>query len=222
MELKTIGDVVVNVKHQWSRTIDVIFQDKPFRKPIRPVSDFDLINLDVVDKVVDKISLSGISLATQLSHLEKGIKDPLFSKDLIKISLGNKDTLVVKDLQSDTRSTKIDAILGKGEQSLDISDMDLRRQWYVYSANCIGDIRQAFGGISTINVQQLDKQDHVVFNDNTQDIRFVQGINSIRVDVIEQGGSFKDPGDYLGRLFFDGSDMSTVKEAFKQEIYYNL
>ena len=221
MKLETLGDPIINVNtKKWFRTTDIIFQDGlSCRKPFFNL-DHDLVKLDVMDRVVDRVELSGRSVTNQPQIIDKDIKDTLFSKDIVKVSLGNKDTLVVKEFESDRKSTQIDVLLGKGNQTVNISDMDLRRKGNRESTSSsnIGDVNQYFRNISTINIHNVEKQDTIEFNDKDQDLRFVQGASGVRVDVIEQGGSFKDPEDYLGRLFFKGADVTTVQNAFKPEM----
>ena len=205
MKISNIGNSVVQIKnvHQYYNIVDIKMMDDI----VLPGTNLnqDKVVLDTRDtipgvNVQDYITLGGKSMSDY---------DPLTGmskKDIISVKLGNNDSISIDTLVAHNGTTSVSIDCSTIGNTIHVNNMDVT-PWFLSNPK--------MSDLLTIQVKGFGKHDHVVFNDNTQDIRFVQGASGVRVDVIEQGGSFKDPNDYLGRLNFIGADMATVKEAFQ-------
>jgi len=209
MKINNIGNSVVQIKnvHQYYNIVDIKMMDDI----VLPGTNLnqDKVVLDTRDtvpgvNVQEFITLGGKSMSDY---------DPLTGmskKDIISVKLGNNDSIAIDTLIAHKGTTSVSIDCSSIGNTIHINNMEII-PWY------LGEYAK-MSNLLTIQVKGFGEHDRVIFNDNTQDIRFVQGASSVRVDIVEQGGSFQDSGDYLGRLNFIGADIATVKNSFQSYV----
>ncbi len=213
MKISNIGNSVVAIKpvHQYFNEIGIKMMDDIII-PGTNLNHQDKITIDTRDtipgvNVQDYITLGGKSM----SDFHFGTGKPSFkTKDLVNVVLGNNDSIKIDTLFAHKGTTSVSIDCSTIGNTIHVNNMDIT-PWYLGENAKLSDLL-------VIQVKGFGKYDHVIFNDNKQDIRFVQGASGVRVDILEQGGSFTDPSDCLGRLNFIGADMTTVKESFQNYV----
>lgn len=209
------GDVVATIwqnkstpqrKYQFDQEIIVELQD-----------DFSL--RDYLDGENDQFVFNGFdSVKSGIYFGQSTIKsindkDPLTGmsqKDFFKFNLKN-DTLFVNSIWANKTTTNLHVNLfekGASKETLNLANLDIT-PWYLTGKFLTKN------DILVINVKNLSREDKVFFDSKSQDLKFYQKGSSAFVDIVEEGGSFQNPDDYLGRLRFLETNIMTVQNAFQ-------
>lgn len=133
----------------------------------------DIFFIDSNGSSKDTIKVSSSSLSDFNSW-------EILPKDSIKVILGNNDTLVSENFQTDKSTTNFDVILSRGVQIIDFKNLAIT-PWNIGTSGFVN-----IDDLAVINVKNLESKDKVLVNPEKSKLRFSQNQDGVKVDIIEK------------------------------------